>query len=340
MAEPSLPADAVTPLAPTEPAEPLCNCGWRIAACGACGMGYAQRAQQSTPGRVYADVQTFGACSSGPVVRTLDLATSLVTQVQRLDDNGATSQQRTLPVPTPVSDDEPEWEADGTMLQWLNRGTEGSANVQQVLISTPATSVQEELPPGLPVMPGQLTVGQVIEASGVLPSTAARNNAWVRNPPTAGSGVSRSVYATSEAGAPTVPEPNDNAATASLTSLAAPRSRFAGMTLVQQAQACMRRDFADHGAIVRTDTRPPSPTGTNEDLDISPHPRQPGDTNDWNATMATATTETLQTRTTVPAIARGPTPPLSDAGSFVQVPWWNCKQQTRTRRPTLRRHHL
>ena len=124
MAEPRLPADAVTPLAPTEPAEPLCNCGWRIAACGACGMGYAQRAQQSTPGRVYADVQTFGACSSGPVVRTLDLATSLVTQVQRLDDNGATSQQRTLPVPTPVSDDEPEWEADGTMLQWLNRGTE------------------------------------------------------------------------------------------------------------------------------------------------------------------------------------------------------------------------
>ena len=119
-----------------------------------------------------------------------------------------------------------------------------------------------------------------------------------------------------------MPEANDNAATASLTSLAVHRSRFTGMTPLQQAQACMRQDVADLDAVVRTDTRPPSPAGTNEDLDIPPHPRQPDDANDWNATVDTATTETLQISimaTTVPAIARGPTPPVSEAGSYVQV---------------------
>ena len=50
------------------------------------------------------------------------------------------------------------------------------------------------------------------------------------------------------------------------------------------------------------------------------HEVMPGRVQTGNNDNASATTETLRTSTMVPAIARGPTPPLSDAGSFVQVP--------------------
>jgi len=262
-------------------------------------MGYAQRAQQSTPNRVYADVQTFGACSSGPVVRTLDLATSLVTQVQRLDES--TSNNRTLPVPTSVSDDELEWEADGvTLLQQFDRSTGQFANVPEVQISTPATSVQEEPPPGLPAVPGQPTLGQVSRASGVQPSTAARNDAWV--------------VSSSSTERPVMSERSRAMFGAVMRSVI-----FAPMEpgMENPVYESMRQMDAARESLQRT--RAPSEASVNEDLDLPPHPRQPEDANDWNATMDTATTETLQTSTTVPAIARGPTPPVSEAGSFVQV---------------------
>ena len=66
-----------------------------------------------------------------------------------------------------------------------------------------------------------------------------------------------------------MPEANDNAQTASLTSLALPRSRFANMTPVQQARVCMQRDLHDLDAVVRTDTRLPSPTGAVDGLDAT-----------------------------------------------------------------------
>ena len=95
--------------------------------------------------------------------------------------------------------------------------------------------------------------------------------------------------------APTVPEPNENALTASLSSVAVrvsrhadrysmpvPRSRYSDMRCpIQQARACMRHDLCDDGT-TRTDTRPPSPpNANNNNFEIETHPRQPGDANDW-----------------------------------------------------------
>jgi len=90
----------------------------------------------------------------------------------------------------------------------------------------------------------------------------------------------------SEAGAPTVPEPNENALTASLASLAVPTSRHAAMRCpVQQARACMRRDLGQDGTV--DDTRPPSPTGSAICMEIEVHPKQPEDANDWDDTKLT-----------------------------------------------------
>ena len=42
----------------------------------------------------------------------------------------------------------------------------------------------------------------------------------------------------------------------------------------------MRHDLGDDGTIIRTDTRPPSLTNANNNVEIEIHPGQPGDAND------------------------------------------------------------
>lgn len=249
----------------------LCRCGLDISACGSCGLGYAQRNQYEANCKVYGEVQTFGRCNSGPTLSTLDLGNAAVTQVRRLDETN-TLAQRNLKLPAAgvkqASDDELDWEVDGvTLLQRFNPATKGFENVEEVQIFTPSMSVQGDPPPkapavmpamkyGVPAVVNQRVTNKILqdatrppappglpssvtESSGVQPSMVAQCDSWVVPP--------------SEGGAPTVPEANDNAQTASLTSLALPRSRFANMTLVQQARVCMQRDLHDLDAVVRTD---------------------------------------------------------------------------------------
>ena len=197
IAVPALPADAVSPLSAMVPVNQrpyqhplrsplfastpsplpqshsdfrLCKCSLDVAVCGACGLGYAQRAEQASSNsgvqsRVYEEVQTFGACSNGPTLRTLDLATSTVTRAHRLDDTSALTRRNLQGPPPgvlqameqlrPSSDDELGLDADDMpTLQKFNRSDRKFHHVLEVRISTPSVSVRDDpLPQQLAVMP-------------------------------------------------------------------------------------------------------------------------------------------------------------------------------------------
>ena len=134
---------------------------------------YAQRAEQASSssevqGRVYEEVQSFGACSSGPTLRTLDLATSTVTQVQRLDDTSALTRRNLQGPPPgvlqalkqlgPSSDHERDWDEDDKLtIQMFDRSDGQFHDVPEVRISTPSVmpAVVPAMRYGVPAMVNQ-----------------------------------------------------------------------------------------------------------------------------------------------------------------------------------------